>query len=87
MDRVSNGKELFFLAPDSRIMAAAIDTTRQFEAGVPQALFSSAASATSGPRQYAVSRDGKRFLVNARREQSSATPLTVVVNWLAAVQK
>jgi hypothetical protein len=35
---------------------------------------------------YAVSRDGKRFLVNARQQQATATPLTVVVNWLSAVK-
>ena len=36
---------------------------------------------------YAVTKDGKRFLVNARPQQSSAAPLTVVVNWTAAIQK
>jgi len=83
----ADGKELFFLAPDSTVMAAPIDTARQFEPGVPQALFRSNASTVSGARQFAVSRDGKRILVNARSEASSTTPLTVVVNWLAAVQK
>jgi hypothetical protein len=37
---------------------------------------------------YAVTKDGKRFLVNARPQQSSSVaPLTVVVNWTAAIQK
>jgi hypothetical protein len=36
---------------------------------------------------YAVTKDGKRFLVTARPQQFTAAPLTVVVNWLAAVQK
>jgi hypothetical protein len=69
-------------------MAAAIDTTREFEAGMAQSLFTAASGATfDGGRQYAVSKDGKRFLVNAlQQQQSSATPLTVVVNWLG-VQK
>jgi hypothetical protein len=35
-----------------------------------------------------VTKDGRRFLVSAKRQQSSsAAPLTVVVNWTAAVQK
>jgi Tol biopolymer transport system component len=84
----SDGKELFFLTPYSSVMAAAIDTTREFEAGMAQSLFTAASGATfDGGRQYAVSKDGKRFLVNAlQQQQSSATPLTVVVNWLG-VQK
>ena len=36
---------------------------------------------------YAVTKDGQRFLVNARPQQSSAAPLTVVVNWTATIQK
>jgi hypothetical protein len=36
---------------------------------------------------YAVTKDGKRFLVNARPQQSSVTPVTVIVNWTATIQK
>jgi Tol biopolymer transport system component len=86
-----DGKELFFLSPDSRIVEAAIDTTDQFQAGIPTPLFTVAttAGANAGElgRQYAVTKDGRRFLVNVIQEQSTAIPLTVVVNWLAAVQR
>ena len=73
-------------------MAVPIDTNGQFEAGVPQALFPITAPRFNTPRSdsgpvYAVTKDGKRFLVNARPQQSSASPLTVVVNWTAAIQK
>jgi hypothetical protein len=53
---------------------------------VPQALFS-ADALTSNSLTYAVTWDGKRFLVKARPQQSSVAPLTVVVNWTAAIQK
>jgi Tol biopolymer transport system component len=82
-----DGKELFFLGPDSKIMAATIDTTTQFEADAPQALFPVAISTQQTSRQFAVSRDGKRFLVNTRTAQSTIEPLTVVINWLSAVQR
>ncbi len=36
---------------------------------------------------YAVAADGKRFLVNTGVGDVTETPLTVVVNWLAAVKK
>ena len=35
-----------------------------------------------------MTKDGQRFLVNTRSQQSSdAAPLTVVLNWTAAIQK
>jgi Tol biopolymer transport system component len=82
-----DGKELFFLAPDSKMMAVTVDATTDFEAGLPEALFPVAMSVATTTRQFAVSRDGKRFLVNARTAASIAEPLTVVVNWIGAVQK
>jgi hypothetical protein len=69
------------------MMASAIDATRQFETGVPEALFFSGALRINTQQVYAVMKDGKRFLVNARHLQSSVAPLTVVVNWTAAIQK
>ena len=37
---------------------------------------------------YAVTKDGQRFLVNATPQKSSgAAPLTVVLNWTAAIHR
>ena len=70
------------------MMAATVDTTRGFAAGTPRTLFQpNTARFNTGFGNYAVARDGQRFLTNSRREQSSPAPLTVVVNWLSAVQK
>jgi Tol biopolymer transport system component len=82
-----DGKALFFLSPDSKMMAAAIDTTGQFQAGIVTPLFpvTTATTTSSGGRQYAVTKDG-RFLVNVV-QPATPLPLTVVVNWLAAAQK
>jgi hypothetical protein len=82
-----DGRELFFIGADAMMMATTIDTSRQFEAGVPQALFPSRSPNTVlGRRSYAVTRDGKRFLIPALQDATSS-PLTVVVNWPALVQK
>jgi eukaryotic-like serine/threonine-protein kinase len=82
-----DGQELFFLSPDSKMMAVTVKTTADFEAGVPQALFPVEMPVATTSRQFAVSRDGNRFLVNARSAASIAEPLTVVVNWIGAIQK
>ena len=82
-----DGKELFFLSPDSKLMAAAVSTRGQFQAGAVTPLFTVAVppSTSPGGRQYAVTKDG-RFLVNLS-QQVAAIPLTVVVNWSEALQK
>jgi len=83
----ANGKELFYLGLDGTMMAVPIDATGPFDAGVPQALFPTGAPTLNVNQVYAVKKDGQRFLVNARPQQSGASPLTVVVNWTAAIQK
>ena len=83
----ADGKELFFLATDATLMAVPIDTNDRFDIGVPQALFRTAAPRFQASTVYAVANDGKRFLVSARPQQASETPLTVVLNWTAAIQR
>jgi len=87
----NDGQELFFLALDGTLMSAKISTAKDFEAGVPQALFPAGVTffdGTSGfRRQYAVAKDGKRFLVIVPEQRTSPSLITVVVNWLAARQK
>jgi hypothetical protein len=69
------------------MMAVSTDTTRQFDAGVPRLLFRKAALVSIPGRSYDVSKDGKRFLLNLWPERAAPTPITVVVNWLATIQK
>jgi Tol biopolymer transport system component len=83
----ADGKELFYLGPDATLMAVPIDTTNLFDIGAPQALFPTGAPRFNTSRVYAVTKDGKRFLVNSRPQQASGTPLTVVLNWTAAIQR
>ena len=73
-------------------MAVPIDATGDFNSGVPKALFplylgSLAASFNNTGHVYAATKDGQRFLVNARPQKSAVAPLTVVLNWTAAIQK
>jgi len=78
----ADGKELYFIAPDGKLMAAPITSTgATFAAGTPTALFP-ARLAPGGPankQQYVVSRDG-RFLIYQQIEESAA-PITLILNW------
>jgi dipeptidyl aminopeptidase/acylaminoacyl peptidase len=91
-----DGKELFYIAPDARLMAApiAIGADRQtLDVGAPVPLFrtrlASGANIPVGSQskpQYAVASDG-RFLMNMAVEGATAPPITVVLNWGAALKK
>ena len=84
----SDGKELFFLAPDGTMMATPLTGQDRFEAGVPQALFpTSLANQPPGQRHFAVSKDGQRFLINAVQQSANQRQITVVVNWTALLQQ
>jgi hypothetical protein len=37
--------------------------------------------------RYDVSADGQRFLINARVENVTPTPITIVVNWTAGLKQ
>ena len=85
-----DGRELFYLALDGRLMAADVKTAAGFEAGLPTALFQ------THPRQplsamdfftYDATADGQKFLVNSKVDTSIAAPLSVVLNWLSEAEK
>jgi Tol biopolymer transport system component len=91
-----DGKELFYVAPDARLMAVSIaaGADRQtLEAGAPVPLFRTRlASGSNIPGgvmsrpQYAVASDG-RFLMNVAVEGATAPPITVVLNWDGPLKK
>jgi Tol biopolymer transport system component len=90
-----DGKELFYVGLDGRLMAVpiAIGADRQLEVGAAVALFT--AQLATGPNinsaggtraQYAVASDGRRFLINRSVGEATASPITVVLNWDTALK-
>ena len=83
-----DGKELFYVSPDKKLMAVPVDArSGTFEPGTPQALFDLRIGSTTGISEYDVAGNGQRFLVNALFEQSARPPLTVVMNWTADLKQ
>jgi dipeptidyl aminopeptidase/acylaminoacyl peptidase len=78
----ADGKELYFIAPDNKLMAASIRVVgNTLKAGTPIGLFTTRLTPNPTKRQqYAVSRDG-RFLLNQPAESSSNSPITLILNW------
>jgi serine/threonine protein kinase len=82
------GRELFYIAPDGKLMSVAIRVTaggQVIESGQPEALFPAhlaGAVESSERQQYMVSDDGKRFLMNTVSDQTTS-PITLILNWRA----
>jgi Tol biopolymer transport system component len=82
-----DGKELYYRAPDGKLMAVEIATNPVFRTGVPKALFQMPPSVLSTIyHSWDLAPDGKRFLFAAPTEQGTA-PFTVVLNWQAGLKK
>jgi dipeptidyl aminopeptidase/acylaminoacyl peptidase len=82
-----DGRELFYHAPDGKLMAAAVKGGASFEAGMPEALFEFRAGGNLIIPYYDVIKDGQKFLLSTIVETEPNAPLTVVVNWAAEVRK
>jgi Tol biopolymer transport system component len=79
-----DGREMFFVAPDGTIMAADIDVTTTLAAGGPRPLFPTQLRPGTFHRGYAVSHDGRRFLVP---QFGPPLPVVVVANWPAVLHR
>jgi eukaryotic-like serine/threonine-protein kinase len=83
-----DGKELYYVALDGRLMAIEIATSPSFRAGVTKSLFQRPPR-EGFPlfmREWDVAPDGKRFLFSAPQAQAAA-PFTVVLNWPSLLKK
>ena len=77
-----DGKELFYLSGDKKLMSVAMNAARQ--PGIPQPLFETNVQidpvlVTIFP--YVPSADGKRFLIAVPTASSEPSSLSVVINW------
>jgi hypothetical protein len=78
----SDGRELFYLGLDRKLMAVDITTTPRFHPGVPRPLFRLAGPTGPVRNSYSPSRDGQRFLVNSYVEDTTSA-IAVLLNWTA----
>jgi Tol biopolymer transport system component len=83
-----NGRELFYMQNDGKVMAVAIKTAPLFEAGVPQPLFDVTAARSAREDNFAVSKDGQRLMFISRgSSEGGLPPLVVVLNWFLGAGK
>jgi Tol biopolymer transport system component len=81
----SNGSELFYVAPDSKLMMVPVRLPSKgadVKLGSPTALFSVRITSTvqgGVTHEYDVTPDGQKFLVNTHLEQTTA-PISLILN-------
>ena len=83
----SDGSELFYQAPDGELMAAAVERGTSFAAGPPRPLFGFRPSGPLITPYFSVAPDGQHFLVSTIVDTAPGAPLSVVLNWTAAIDK
>ena len=82
---------LYYVAADQKLMMVPVKAAgTTLSADAPQPLFEMPPLNTplgSGEFRYAVSADGKRFLVQASAMDAAQPPITVITNWQAGLKK
>ena len=86
-----DGKELFYLAADQRLMAVPVRLGATFEADAPVPLFRTrlipqGSQSILLPTAYDVSADGQRFVVTGAPDDPGP-PITVVLDWFGALKR
>jgi len=81
-----DGKELFYIGADQKLMAVEVMGGNTFQAGVPRPLFQTRLGSGVFAIWFDVSKDG-RFLMPVPVENTAPVPMTVVVNWTTGLKK
>jgi Tol biopolymer transport system component/tRNA A-37 threonylcarbamoyl transferase component Bud32 len=82
----NDGKEIFYLSLDGKLMATDVTGGAALRTLLPHALFQTPVSVSAIFSQYTVTADGKRFLFGEPINQG-AEQITVVLNWAAGLKR
>jgi len=85
-----DGKELFYLSADGKLMAVTVKPGTNFETGPAATLFQTHARqpiSAFDVSSYDVAADGQKFLINTRVDELRPAPLSVILNWASEMEK
>jgi dipeptidyl aminopeptidase/acylaminoacyl peptidase len=74
-----DGRELFYVAPDLRLMSVEIRAGSTFDFDTPTALFQTRMDNFNAPNRYVVVENGAKFLINVPIGEEFANPVSVSV--------
>jgi Tol biopolymer transport system component len=80
--------EIIYLSADHKLTAVEVTTSPSFKLGVPKPLFTAPIYFSAIDLQrYDVTADGSRFLINSDPLETETSPIIVVSNWVASLEK
>jgi Tol biopolymer transport system component len=86
-----DSKELFYLTPGQTLVTAGVKSTpTTLEVGAPATLFPTRIKwmeIQAVAHHYAPAPDGQRFLISSATDEARSVPITIVLNWSAALKK
>jgi hypothetical protein len=85
-----DGRELFYVDAEQRLIAVSVTTDRGFVPGRSTPLFLLPFQSLAGTYSYDVARDGQRFLLaspGGNVTADSRIPLTVTTNWKSLLKR
>jgi eukaryotic-like serine/threonine-protein kinase len=86
-----DGKEIFYMAPNQTLMAVGVKSNQTtLEVTPPKALFATRIKwmeIQAVAHHYAAAPDGQRFLISGATDDARSVPVTIVLNWSAALKK
>jgi hypothetical protein len=81
----ADGQELFYVEPGGDLVAVPIEMSGAVAVGAPMRLFTMPLAPSRFLNEYAVSRDGQRFLVQVPDTSGDALRIVVTTNWASTV--
>jgi hypothetical protein len=78
-----DGRELFYISPNSEMMSVEVNSQSVFQSGTPHSLFLTDMIDTgirTGPMSWDIAPDGKRFLIISENSAGTSS-LNVILNW------
>jgi Tol biopolymer transport system component len=76
-----DGKEIFFLAPDGKVMAAVVTGSSGLKISLAREMFQTRVRMQDVFMPYAVAGNGERFLISTPPPGNEFAPITVILNW------
>jgi Tol biopolymer transport system component len=79
----ADGRQIYYISPERKMMSVPVSPGTSFDAGMPIALFEARVREVGAVRyrQYAVTRDGSKFLLNRYVGEEGTRPMTLIQSW------
>jgi Tol biopolymer transport system component len=85
----ADGHQIYYVSLDGKMMSVPVSLAASFDAGAPVALFEARLRSVARRfdiRQYSVTRDGSKFLLNRLVGEEGTRPITLVQNWSSQLE-